>query len=103
MNLCIFYPLAINDSYTKIPDRFQTSVEWAWVARSFRHSSLSTAYKQAIETLERGRGPLWSEMRGLRTSLHQLQADDSFGCEDCGRQSRSRGIDNVRDSERLDE
>ncbi|KAH9995400.1 hypothetical protein BJV74DRAFT_883918 [Russula compacta] len=33
--------------------------------------------EQAIETLERGRGLLWSEMRGLRTSLHQLQSDDS--------------------------
>ena len=30
--------------------------------------------KQAIETLERGRGLLWSEMRGLRTSIDQLRA-----------------------------
>ncbi|KAH9965644.1 CHAT domain-containing protein [Russula compacta] len=30
--------------------------------------------KQAIETLERGRGLLWSEMRGLRTSIDQLGA-----------------------------
>ena len=29
---------------------------------------------QAIETLERGRGLLWSEMRGLRTSIDQLSA-----------------------------
>ncbi|KAI9432548.1 hypothetical protein H4582DRAFT_2192548 [Lactarius indigo] len=29
--------------------------------------------KQAIETLERGRALLWSEMRGLRTSTDQLQ------------------------------
>jgi len=28
--------------------------------------------KEAIETLERGRGLLWSEMRGLRTSIDQL-------------------------------
>ena len=28
--------------------------------------------KQAIETLERGRGLLWSEMRGLRTSIDYL-------------------------------
>ncbi|KAH9965586.1 hypothetical protein BJV74DRAFT_799595 [Russula compacta] len=28
----------------------------------------------AIETLERGRGLLWSEMRGLRTSIDQLRA-----------------------------
>ncbi|KAH9980701.1 CHAT domain-containing protein [Russula compacta] len=29
--------------------------------------------KQAIETLERGRGLLWSEMRGFRTSIGQLR------------------------------
>ena len=29
--------------------------------------------RQAIETLERGRGLLWSEMRGFRTSIHQLR------------------------------
>ena len=29
--------------------------------------------QQAIETLERGRGLLWSEMRGLRTSIDQLR------------------------------
>ena len=30
--------------------------------------------RQAIETLERGRGLLWSEMRGLHTSIDQLRA-----------------------------
>ncbi|KAF8259125.1 CHAT domain-containing protein [Lactarius quietus] len=34
--------------------------------------------KQAIETLERGRALLWSEMRGLRTSAGQLRAADSL-------------------------
>ena len=35
--------------------------------------------KQAIETLERGRGLLWSEMRGFRTSTDQLRtADPAF-------------------------
>ncbi|KAH9980709.1 hypothetical protein BJV74DRAFT_855532, partial [Russula compacta] len=28
--------------------------------------------EQAIETLERGRGLLWSEMRGLRSSIDHL-------------------------------
>jgi hypothetical protein len=32
--------------------------------------------KQAIETLERGRALLWSEMRGLRTSADQLRTAD---------------------------
>ena len=32
--------------------------------------------KQAIETLERGRALLWSEMRGLRTSLDQIRSVD---------------------------
>ncbi|KAH9989763.1 CHAT domain-containing protein [Russula vinacea] len=33
--------------------------------------------KQAIETLERGRALIWSEMRGLRTSIDQIRATDS--------------------------
>jgi CHAT domain-containing protein len=32
--------------------------------------------KQAVETLERGRALIWSEMRGLRTSTDQLRAAD---------------------------
>jgi tetratricopeptide (TPR) repeat protein len=31
-------------------------------------------FKQAVETLERGRASLWSEMRGLRTCTDQLRA-----------------------------
>ncbi len=34
-------------------------------------------FKRAVETLERGRALLWSEMRGLRTSTDQLRAADS--------------------------
>jgi CHAT domain-containing protein len=37
--------------------------------------------KEAIETLEQGRGLLWSEMRGLRTSIDRLRAADSFLAE----------------------
>jgi len=33
--------------------------------------------EQAIETLERGRGLLWSQMRGLRTSIDQIRLADS--------------------------
>ncbi|KAH9010138.1 CHAT domain-containing protein [Lactarius hengduanensis] len=33
-------------------------------------------HKSAVETLERGRALLWSEMRGLRTSTDQLHAAD---------------------------
>ncbi|KAI9436258.1 CHAT domain-containing protein [Lactarius indigo] len=33
-------------------------------------------FEQAIETLERGRALLWSEMRGLRTTTDQLRAAD---------------------------
>jgi CHAT domain-containing protein len=32
--------------------------------------------KEAIETLERGRGLLWSEMRGLHTSINHLRLED---------------------------
>jgi len=33
--------------------------------------------KSAIETLERGRALIWSEMRGLRSSIEQLRTSDS--------------------------
>ena len=33
--------------------------------------------EQAVETLERGRALLWSEMRGLRTSMDQIRLADS--------------------------
>ena len=114
------FPIAANDTYTKVPDLFVLSCEWAQRARFSLHSSSSTAYeramsllqdslafaptlevqhyrlvtrrdhyerlplnyasyqaqigrvKEAIETLERGRSLLWSEMRGFRTSIDQL-------------------------------
>ncbi|KAI9508533.1 hypothetical protein F5148DRAFT_1283913 [Russula earlei] len=98
-----------------------TAIEWVDFGRAFGHTSISTAYenaislmqkslvfaptleiqhfrlaamrddymklplnyasyevgsgrlKQAIEILERGRGLLWSEMRGLRTSIERLR------------------------------
>ncbi|KAI0289450.1 hypothetical protein BC826DRAFT_1031894 [Russula brevipes] len=117
------FSMAVGNTYATVPDRFEVSCLWAPVARAFEHTSVSTAYenaislmqesltfsptleiqhsrlvsmrhhyetlplgqasyqvhtgqlKQAIETLERGRGLLWSEMRGLRTSLDQLRVD----------------------------
>jgi hypothetical protein len=118
------FSMAVGNTYATAPDRFEISCLWAPVARAFEHTSVSTAYenaislmqesltfsptleiqhsrlvsmrhhyetlplgqasyqvhigqlKQAIETLERGRGLLWSEMRGLRTSLDQLRVVD---------------------------
>jgi hypothetical protein len=37
------------------------------------------ALKQAIESLEQGRALLWSEMRGLRTSMDRLRLSDGEG------------------------
>ncbi|KAI9435726.1 CHAT domain-containing protein, partial [Lactarius indigo] len=37
------------------------------------------ALERAIETLEQGRALLWSEMRGLRTSMDRLQLSDGGG------------------------
>ena len=116
MNLC---PMAVDDEYVSIADRFKFSCLWAFLARHFGHSSISSAYEsamslsqpslalaptvpmqlarlvgmggtcermpldyasyqigtgcveQAIETLERGRALLWSEIRGLRSSIDQ--------------------------------
>ncbi|KAH8981380.1 CHAT domain-containing protein [Lactarius hatsudake] len=113
-----------NDESGEVFRRFGISHSWAYHARLFAHSSISTAYettislmqetliftptlhtqhfrlinmpreserlpsdyasyqietdllKSAVETLERGRALLWSELRGLRTSTDQLHAAD---------------------------
>ena len=118
------YAIAISDPHTNVPSRFSAACEWADTSRIYKHTSVSTAYEnaislmqetltfaptieiqhfrlitrrnqyqdlplnyashqiqigqldKAIETLERGRGLLWSEMRGLRTSIDQLRAVD---------------------------
>jgi CHAT domain-containing protein/tetratricopeptide (TPR) repeat protein len=117
--------VAVNDSYANVPSRFEIACDWASLARTFRHPSVTAAYEcafslmqdslvyaptleiqhfrlvemdvkqqrlpldcashqihighveQAVETLEHGRGLLFSEMRGLRTSLDQLRAVDT--------------------------
>ena len=119
------YPMAVDHSGMKIPDRFKFSCDWAQLARVHSHPSTSTAYhyalssmqdsltfaptvdiqhsrlvamrnnyetlpldcasyhvhtgqlQAAVETLERGRALIWSEMRGLRSSIDQLRASDS--------------------------
>jgi hypothetical protein len=38
--------------------------------------------RRAIETLERGRALIWSEMRGLRTSIDQIRATDSHSADE---------------------
>ena len=118
------YPIAVEDPHTNVPNRFSVACQWADTSRIYKHTSVSTAYEnaislmqetltfaptieiqhfrlitrrnqyeelplnyashqiqigqldKAIETLERGRGLLWSEMRGLRTSIDQLRAID---------------------------
>jgi CHAT domain-containing protein len=117
--------VAVNDSYAKVPSRFEVACDWAELARACTHPSVTAAYQsafslmqdslvyaptleiqhfrlvgtdvsykrlpldcashqihmgqieQAVETLERGKGLLFSEMRGLRTSLDQLRAVDT--------------------------
>jgi CHAT domain-containing protein/tetratricopeptide (TPR) repeat protein len=121
------FVVAVNDnnSFAKVPSRFEVACQWASFARYSRHPSVVDAYEsafslmqdtliyaptletqhfhlvgmvvsreklpldcashqidrgqveQAVETLERGRGLLFSEMRGLRTPLDQLRAVDT--------------------------
>ena len=123
--IMLLYSIAASDTFARVSDRFKISYRWAWVARSARHPSASTAYRgaialmhnslafaptleiqhlrlvamrdeleqlpldyasyqvylgqltQAIETLERGRGLLWSELRGLRASTDLLRKVNS--------------------------
>ena len=49
--------------------------EWGSLPSDYASYQIKTGQpKQAIETLERGRALLWSEMRGLRTSTDQIRA-----------------------------
>ncbi|KAI9449393.1 hypothetical protein F5148DRAFT_1153151, partial [Russula earlei] len=61
------YPIAIK-KHAKTPDRFRIS--WGQRMRAGR-------FHRAVEILEQGRALIWSEMRGLRTSVDQLRAADS--------------------------
>ncbi|KAH9047039.1 hypothetical protein EDB84DRAFT_1435094 [Lactarius hengduanensis] len=58
--------------------------------------------KQAIETLERGRALLWSDMRDLRTSTDQLRAaDPALSRRIRGRQLEPRSGDNASQKEHV--
>lgn len=122
VNEAIFMYKAAFEAYSNASDRFGVACFWAHLARLFKHSSTSLAYRNAlsvmqntltgptvqtqhviignlgqnmripldyasfliesrqlelaVETLEQGRALLWSEMRGLRTSVGQLRSVD---------------------------
>ncbi|KAI0255285.1 CHAT domain-containing protein [Lactifluus subvellereus] len=60
-----FRLVAMRDNYEKLPLDYAS------------YQVHTGRLEQAIETLERGRALLWSEMRGLRTSIDRLRAADS--------------------------
>jgi len=55
-----------------------TRYSWHTIPLDYASYHIHTGHlEQAIETLELGRGLLWSEMRGLRTSIDQIRLADS--------------------------
>ena len=55
-----------------------TRDSWHTIPLDYVSYHIDTGHlEQAIETLERGRALLWSEMRGLRTSIDQIRLADS--------------------------
>ena len=55
-----------------------TRYSWHTIPLDYASYHIHTGHlEQAVETLERGRGLLWSEMRGLRTSIDQIRLADS--------------------------
>ena len=60
-----FHLLTVRDNYEKLPLDYAS------------YQVHIGQLKQAVETLERGRALLWSEMRGFRTAVDQLGAVDS--------------------------
>ena len=75
--------IAMRDDFQKLP------------LDSASHQIHTGQLKEAIETLERGRGLLWSEMRGLRTSIDHLRTVNSCLAEKFRCQPRPRGVDNI--------
>jgi hypothetical protein len=120
----------VSSAHWSLPDRFGSACQWAFVARHYGHSSVSSAFEtalslmqdtvlfsptlqlqhaalaresdviwarslpldyasyqlghhqleEAIETFEKGRALLWSEMHSLRASIGRLlEADSELG------------------------
>ncbi|KAI0291353.1 CHAT domain-containing protein [Multifurca ochricompacta] len=46
------FPLAVNDKFAKVPDRFAYSCIWASLARKARHPSVSAAYQMAMSLIQ---------------------------------------------------
>ena len=56
----------------------RSSYSWHTIPLDYASYHIYTGHlEQAIETLERGRGLLWSQMRGLRPSIDQIRLADS--------------------------
>ncbi|KAI9507095.1 CHAT domain-containing protein [Russula earlei] len=49
MRLC---PMAVDDKYVSVADRYKFLCLWALLARQFRHSSVSTAYESAMSLMK---------------------------------------------------
>jgi CHAT domain-containing protein len=68
----------------------QTLKEWGELPADYSSYHVEVGRsKEAIETLERGRAFLWSEMRGLRTCTEQLRAADKAFAEEFATINRS--------------
>ncbi|KAI0298421.1 CHAT domain-containing protein [Multifurca ochricompacta] len=46
------FPLAVNDRFARMPDRFAFSCLWAFVTRANRHPSVSAAYEKAMSLMQ---------------------------------------------------
>jgi hypothetical protein len=46
------FPMAVNDAYARIPDRFEHSCLWAFFARMTGHPSVLSAYKSAMSLMK---------------------------------------------------
>ncbi|KAI9507098.1 CHAT domain-containing protein [Russula earlei] len=49
MRLC---PMAVDDQYVSVADRYKFLCHWALLARQFRHPSVSTAYESAMSLMK---------------------------------------------------
>ncbi|KAI9509754.1 CHAT domain-containing protein [Russula earlei] len=100
----------MRDTLTFTPTLFTQHFQLAAILNEHRVLPLDYAshlvqtgrFNQAIETLEQGRALLWSEMRGLRTPMDQLQAADSQLADNLAVVNRDLEMLTLTDSSNID-
>ena len=78
MQSSLTFAPTLDRQHSRLVATRDTRDSWHTIPLDYASYHIDTGHlEQAIETLERGRALLWSEMRGLRTSIDQIRLADS--------------------------